>query len=205
MAQLSLGIEYLMILALNDSWREIWRRYELMRRSQLNQRDSLLARLQAKWLSVDEYVRCIIPIVAVNTLVLLLWASPRCAHKMNRYFICRPNQFSNLSLCLSTFSHQQFWHFACNMIALFSFGRLAYEKLGCEQFYAFYLSAGLFSSYLSYLFKFLIGATSIGSLGASGAVYAVMALVVKEYPDISVSLIFLPFIPFSGRKNWRGK
>ena len=39
MAQLSLGIEYLMILALNDSWREIWRRYELMRRSQLNQRD----------------------------------------------------------------------------------------------------------------------------------------------------------------------
>lgn len=27
---------------------------------------------------------------------------------------------------LSTFSHQQFWHIACNMIALVSFGRLAY-------------------------------------------------------------------------------
>ena len=39
MTQLSLGIEYLIILVLNDSWREIWRRYELMRRSQLNQRD----------------------------------------------------------------------------------------------------------------------------------------------------------------------
>ena len=79
------------------------------------------------------------------------------------------------------------------MIALFSFGRLAYvfvlHFLFCRK----------------NLFKFLIGATSIGSLGASGAVYAVMALVVKEYPDISVSLIFLPFIPFSGRKNWRGK
>lgn len=27
---------------------------------------------------------------------------------------------------LSTFSHQQFWHIACNMIALVSFGRFAY-------------------------------------------------------------------------------
>ena len=31
---------------------------------------------------------------------------------------------------LSTFSHQQFWHIACNMIALVSFGRFAYVAAG---------------------------------------------------------------------------
>ena len=41
----------------------------------------------------------------------------------------------------------------------------------------------------------------IGSLGASGAVYAVMAFAIKEYPELSVSLLFLPFIPLPGSRG----
>ena len=188
MSQLSMGLD----------WRDVWRRYEVMRRTQLDHRDSLFARLEAWWLGIDEYYRCIAPLVVANCVVFGLWRVPRLSHMMNRYFICKPGQSSVVSLCLSTFSHQQFWHIACNMIALVSFGRFAYNRLGNEQFHAFYLSAGIFSSYMSYMYKYLVRATMIGSLGASGAVYAVMAFAIKEYPELSVSLLFLPFIPLTG-------
>ena len=85
------------------------------------------------------------------------------------------------------------------MIGLVSFGRIVYNMLGTEQFTAFFLSAGDFSSYCSWMLKFLLGTTSVASLGASGAVYAVMALALRYNPNISVSLIFLPFLPIAGR------
>ena len=88
------------------------------------------------------------------------------------------------------------------MLALFSFSRFTIEQLGREQFYAFYLSSGMFASYISYLFKFITKSTMIGSLGASGAVYAVSALAIKNNPDIRVSFIFLPFLSISSCK-WR--
>ena len=53
MAQLSLGVEYLVVLILNRSWREVWRRYELMRRSQLNQHDCMCI----SWLLIDSFFR----------------------------------------------------------------------------------------------------------------------------------------------------
>jgi membrane associated rhomboid family serine protease len=54
---------------------------------------------------------------------------------------------------------------------------------------------------MSYMYKYLVRATMIGSLGASGAVYAVMAFAIKEYPELSVSLLFLPFIPLTGSRG----
>ena len=84
------------------------------------------------------------------------------------------------------------------MIGLISFGRFIIPDLGNEQFYAFYLSSGMIASYVSYLAKFLLKTTSVASLGASGAVFAVTALAIRSMPDISVSLIFLPFLPISG-------
>lgn len=87
------------------------------------------------------------------------------------------------------------------MIGLLSFGRLVVNDLGKEQFYAFYLSAGMVASYISYLAKFAFKTTAIASLGASGAVYAVAALAIRSMPDLSVSLIFLPFLPISGRRD----
>ena len=84
------------------------------------------------------------------------------------------------------------------MIGLVSFGRFIVSDLGNEQFYAFYLSSGMIASYVSYLAKFLLKTTSVASLGASGAVFAVTALAIRSMPDISVSLIFLPFLPISG-------
>jgi hypothetical protein len=51
------------------------------------------------------------------------------------------------------------------------------------------------------MYKYLVRATMIGSLGASGAVYAVMAFAIKEYPELSVSLLFLPFIPLTGSRG----
>ena len=84
------------------------------------------------------------------------------------------------------------------MIGLVSFGRFIVSDLGNEQFYAFYLSSGMIASYVSYLAKFLLKTTSVASLGASGAVFAVTALAIRSMPNISVSLIFLPFLPISG-------
>lgn len=87
------------------------------------------------------------------------------------------------------------------MVGLVSFGRLVVNELGTEQFYAFYLSSGMIASYVSYLAKFALKTTAVASLGASGAVYAVSALAIRAMPDISISFIFLPFIPLSGRNS----
>nr|XP_044248631.1 presenilins-associated rhomboid-like protein, mitochondrial isoform X2 [Drosophila takahashii]XP_044248632.1 presenilins-associated rhomboid-like protein, mitochondrial isoform X2 [Drosophila takahashii] len=97
---------------------------------------------------------------------------------------------------LSTFSHYSAMHIFANMYVMHSFANAAVLSLGKEQFLAVYLSAGVFSSLMSVLYK--AGTSQAGmSLGASGAIMTLLAYVCTQYPDTQLSILFLPALTFS--------
>lgn len=82
------------------------------------------------------------------------------------------------------------------MYVLQSFSHGAMGYLGQEQFLALYLSAGVFSSFTSYLHKVVVSQPGF-SLGASGAIMAILAFVCTQYPDTRLSILFLPQFTFT--------
>lgn len=97
---------------------------------------------------------------------------------------------------LSAFSHFSVIHMAANMYVLWTFSSGIVSLLGKEQFLAFYASAGVISSMMSYVCKTASGRFH-PSLGASGAVMAVLAAVCTKVPDAKLSILFLPMVTFT--------
>ncbi|TMS01170.1 Presenilins-associated rhomboid-like protein, mitochondrial [Larimichthys crocea] len=116
---------------------------------------------------------------------------------MIRYFTANP---ASKTLCspmlLSTFSHFSFFHLAANMYVLWSFSSSAVSMLGREQFMAVYLSAGVISTFVSYVCKTATGRLG-PSLGASGAIMTVLAAVCTKMPEAKLAIIFLPMFTFT--------
>ncbi|KAK8805867.1 hypothetical protein WA158_002523 [Blastocystis sp. Blastoise] len=140
------------------------------------------------------YSLLFIVFLTIYILVFLAWRVPGWRGIMNKYFLCRPTTSPCSSIFLSSFSHMDGWHILCNMIGLYSFGSIVFDKMGTDHFYAFYLSSAFVSGLASYLAKFVFHTVGIASLGASGAVYAISTYAMMERPDLRVSLIFLPFL-----------
>uniref|UniRef100_A0A8C0UIM2 rhomboid protease n=3 Tax=Cyanistes caeruleus TaxID=156563 RepID=A0A8C0UIM2_CYACU len=116
---------------------------------------------------------------------------------MFTYFTSNP---SSRALCspmlLSTFSHFSLFHMAANMYVLWSFSSSIVSLLGCEQFIAVYLSAGVISSFVSYVAKMATGRFE-PSLGASGAIMTVLAAVCTKMPEAKLAIILLPMFTFT--------
>ncbi|MFF8843457.1 rhomboid family intramembrane serine protease [Streptomyces sp. NPDC015127] len=70
-------------------------------------------------------------------------------------------------LVTSMFLHQEVWHIAFNMMALWWLGGPLEQALGRARYLALYLISGLAGSALTYL----LAAPNQGSLGASGAIF----------------------------------
>ena len=68
---------------------------------------------------------------------------------------------------------------------------MAQHLFGSENFVAFYLSAGVISSFVSLLIKSRTG-SMIPSLGASGAIIGLMAFIGFAMPELQVGIPFLP-------------
>jgi rhomboid-like protein len=143
------------------------------------------------WNTRRESERTILSLIAANGLVFLAWRLPSAHGFMSRYFL-HSTRSHPVTMLTSTFSHISGMHFLFNMLALYSFGRMLHEKMGREQFLAFYISCGLLASGGSHFVKSVRGDIT-SSLGASGAVFGVAAGCAHQ-PDVRVSLIFLPFV-----------
>ena len=117
---------------------------------------------------------------------------------MITWFTSSPAVRKTSPLLLSCFSHSEFWHIGANMFVLWSFAPLIQSLLGTEQFIAFYITGGTFSSLASHLFKTSIK-SKIPSVGASGALLAVLAACCIERPEARLSILFLPFFTFSAQ------
>ncbi|KAM3616575.1 uncharacterized protein V6R79_020204 [Siganus canaliculatus] len=149
------------------------------------------------WHGLSEGQRTVTGIIAANVVVFCCWRIPSLQRVMVRYFTSNP---ASRALCwpmlLSTFSHFSFFHLAANMYVLWSFSSSAVSMLGREQFMAVYLSAGVFSTFVSYLCKTATGAFG-PSLGASGAIMTVLAAVCTKMPEAKLAVVFLPMFTFS--------
>ncbi|CAB3242556.1 unnamed protein product [Arctia plantaginis] len=144
------------------------------------------------WNSLRDSEKVFYPILAANVLVFGAWRVRQLQPFMIKYFCSNPSSSAKcLPMLLSTFSHYSAMHLAANMYVLYSFMPAAVASLGREQFTAMYLSAGVISSFTSFLYKVLLNQPGL-SLGASGAIMSVLAYVCVQYPDTRLSIIFLP-------------
>ncbi|XP_060690936.1 presenilin-associated rhomboid-like protein, mitochondrial [Hemiscyllium ocellatum] len=149
------------------------------------------------WNSLTEGQRTVTGIIAANALVFCLWRVPSMQRTMVKYFTSNP---ASTALCLpmvlSTFSHYSFFHMAANMYVLWSFSSSIVQLLGQEQFMAVYLSAGVISTFASYVYKTATGRLG-ASLGASGAIMTVLAAVCSKMPEAKLAIILLPMFTFT--------
>ena len=155
----------------------------------LSTSDDLIGRFKLFWKQSRESQKTIYLLIAANTLVYFSWKFPMFSNYMNRFFL-HSIRSHPLSMIGSIFSHKSLMHLGFNMLALNSFGVFLSEKMGREQFLAFYLSAGTFSSLASHVYKGL-KFNFTPSLGASGAIFGVVGGC-AHFPELKVSLIFLP-------------
>ncbi|KAL7825445.1 hypothetical protein AOLI_G00326520 [Acnodon oligacanthus] len=149
------------------------------------------------WNSLSEGQRTVTGIIASNALVFCCWRIPYLQRTMVRYFTSNP---ASKTLCwpmlLSTFSHFSLFHMAANMYVLWSFSSSIVNMMGREQFLAMYLSAGVISTFVSYVCKTATGRLG-PSLGASGAIMTVLAAVCTKMPEAKLAIIFLPMYTFT--------
>ncbi|XP_041272269.1 presenilins-associated rhomboid-like protein, mitochondrial [Onychostruthus taczanowskii] len=149
------------------------------------------------WNNLTEGQRTVTGIIAANVFVFCLWRLPGMRRIMFTYFTSNP---SSRALCspmlLSTFSHFSLFHMAANMYVLWSFSSSIVSLLGCEQFIAVYLSAGVISTFVSYVAKIATGRFE-PSLGASGAIMTVLAAVCTKMPEAKLAIILLPMFTFT--------
>lgn len=146
-------------------------------------------RLQDYWKNQRESQRTMLGLIGLNVAVFLGWRIPMLQPLMSRYFLHSTTSHP-ITLLTSTFSHHGPLHLAFNMLALYSFGQVLHDRMGREQFLAFYLTSGMTASLGSHLVKLWRG-DGTRSLGASGALFAV-AGGCAHVPGVNVSLIFLP-------------
>ncbi|XP_053601402.1 presenilin-associated rhomboid-like protein, mitochondrial isoform X3 [Plodia interpunctella] len=153
--------------------------------------------VQKWWRSLKESEKVFYPILAANVLVFGAWRVRALQPYMVKYFCSNPSGSAIcLPMILSTFSHYSPLHLMANMYVLYSFMPAAVASLGSEQFVAMYLSAGVISSFASFLYKVVANQPGL-SLGASGAIMSVLSYVCVQYPDTRLSIIFLPMYTFA--------
>lgn len=153
------------------------------------QADNPISWIKRFWNESRESQKTIYCIIAANSAVFIAWRIRNFSPILNRYFLHSIDSHP-ASMLGSIFSHKNLMHLGFNMFALNSFGTFLHEKMGREQFLAFYISAGMSSSLVSHLYKnFRWNFTP--SLGASGAIFGIVGGC-AHYPDLKVSLIFLP-------------
>ncbi|CAK6983337.1 LOW QUALITY PROTEIN: presenilins-associated rhomboid-like protein%2C mitochondrial [Scomber scombrus] len=149
------------------------------------------------WSSLSEGQRTVTGIIAANVVVFCCWRVPSMQRFMFKYFTANPASKTVCSpMLLSAFSHFSFFHMAANMYVLWSFSSSAVSMLGREQFMAVYMSAGVVSTFASYVCKMVTGRFG-PSLGASGAIMTVLAAVCTKMPEAKLAIIFLPMFTFT--------
>ncbi|EUC59704.1 rhomboid domain protein [Rhizoctonia solani AG-3 Rhs1AP] len=185
------------------------------------------------WLGAGEGRQASMMIAGLCASIFVAWQIPALRGAMRRHFLHDPLSGRHYTMATSIFSHSAFMHLAFNSLALLSFGAAANSLLRKQQastssplpestsmyhFMAFFLTAGLFSSYVSHIISTRVRLPALlrtltstsfradalaasgthgviaPSLGASGAIYATVTASALAFPDANVSLIFLPFV-----------
>ncbi len=151
-----------------------------------------------RWRSLQPHQQTLYGITGVNLLVLVGWRFRSLQGFMQRNFLHHfpPVPTRPYTLLTANFSHQTLPHIFFNSVALISFGGGVHDRLGSEQFVAFFIAGGLASSVVSHLAR-VRRRPGGASLGSSGAVYAVFAMMAYYEPQAKAQFIFLPGVPIA--------
>lgn len=128
--------------------------------------------------------RLILQVMGVNFAVLALWKVLP-ASFMVRHFASSLEAMRRGRVWVtltSNFSHQSFFHLACNMYLLDAFGRDVVTILSPERFAVLYAAGGI-ASVLGSLASRRLMRNNVLSLGASGSVMATMFMFSNLFPD----------------------
>ncbi|KHJ78879.1 peptidase, S54 family [Oesophagostomum dentatum] len=152
------------------------------------------------WRDLTDGDKCAIILVGANLAIFALWRLTKLHPFMWRYF---SNSFASKSLCmpmaLSVFSHYSFIHLALNMYVAWSFTNVVVDKfLGPDQFWAFYITAGVVSSLFGLAQKALTR-SSVRAVGASGAILGVLGYTCMKIPEARLKIVFVPGFDFSAQ------
>ncbi|XP_056328620.1 presenilins-associated rhomboid-like protein, mitochondrial isoform X2 [Danio aesculapii] len=149
------------------------------------------------WSGLSEGQKTVTGIIALNTVVLCCWRVPSMQRFLVKYFTTNPASKTRcLPMVLSSFSHYSVIHMVANMYVLWTFSSSIVSLLGREQFLALYLSGGVISTFVSYVFKTATGRLG-PSLGASGSIMTVLAAVCTKIPEAKLGIVLLPVVSFS--------
>lgn len=74
------------------------------------------------WPDMPPAAATVIGLIAVNTLILVLWRIPPAWRFLNRYFLSTPGYPTAISVLGNVFSHQQLKHMLPNMLVLWFIG-----------------------------------------------------------------------------------
>ena len=193
-----------------QAWRrDAWREYS--EASWLSHEDILLlsklpagvirdsaASLLGRWRNLLPHQQTLYGITAINVLVLGGWRIRALQGFMQRNFLhyFPPQPTRVYTLLTANFSHRTILHLLFNSVALISFGAEVHDRLGSEQFWAFFVAGGLTSSIVSHLAR-AKRRPGGASLGSSGAVYAVFAMMAYFEPKSQAYFILLPGVPIT--------
>jgi membrane associated rhomboid family serine protease len=133
-------------------------------------------------------------IASVVVVSILAWI----VKPLKRAFILNPyavrHSFQLHRLVTAGWLHADATHLLFNMLTLYFFADQAVAALGAARFLVLYLSAVVVAHIPTTLRH--MNNPKYNSLGASGAVAAVIFSVILLYPDMKLSLMFLPvFVP----------
>lgn len=154
--------------------------------------------VEEKILSLSEAEKTLWSLIGINVAIFGCWQIPRLMPFMMKWFTHNPAvPGRSITMVTSVFSHQEGFHLALNMVGLYSFGMVIHQHMGREQFVASYLATGIGANVVSHVLSLATRRFRpvMPGLGASGAIYGLLAGTAVLYPNSSVSLIFLPFIP----------
>ncbi|KAK6359173.1 hypothetical protein TWF696_000338 [Orbilia brochopaga] len=132
-------------------------------------------------------------IIASNFLILVAWRIPPLWRVLNKYFTQCPGEPVALSVLGSMVSHQAFWHYTCNMVALFFLGTTLCDQIGRGNFLALYVASGATSSFASLALNVFRRRFHVYGLGASGAIFGVVGAYATLNPDAELYFVLLPF------------
>jgi len=152
-------------------------------------------------------LRAVPVIIGINGVVFVLWQLARSSRDMLEFmaanFLVSAVHLQHglyWTLLTSVFSHEALWHFAINMIVLYSFGAILARVWGKSVFTGFYLVAGLAGS-VGHVVTclYVLHDPRVSALGASGAIAGLLMAYAMIFPRQRILIMgFIPVPAWAG-------
>ncbi len=145
-------------------------------------------------------------LIFINVILFLASMSPLGEYKHELYlFYPESPFFKPWQVITHMFMHGSVNHILFNMMSLFFIGPMMEQSLGSKRFLVYYLACGLggavlhtFSTFVSIHYLGQDAGMEVPMVGASGAINGLFVGLALLYPNLPMSLLFIP-IPIKAK------